>query len=490
MKKKQSIQVNAILNVIKQGCVIVFPLVTYSYITRVLGSDNLGRYSFSDSVIQYFITIASLGVPTYAIREVARVREDKEKMEKLTTEFFSINVLMTIISLLTLYLMVKVVPRINQEAILIYILSIEIIAGTLGRDWLNNVFENFFYLTLRYIVIQTISMILILTLVKSKNDLILYTCIMMISYSMNYILNIYFTRKYLPYRFTFHLNLKTHLKPIIYLFCVSIAAMIYVKSDIIILGFFRSNSEVGVYSIASNVYTVIKSLLNAVIVVAIPRISVYLGNNDRKNYMSLLSGLRNVLYVFAIPSIIGLFFLSKDILAVLAPPSFAYGSNSLRILCIALFFTVIGCFYSQAVLVPNRNEKSYFYATIISGIVNISLNFVFIPLWGLNGAAITTVLAEIIVMFICRRGSEAYIDTFSSMKMMPLIIGCIAIAIICQLCQMFVTSLFLRIIISVFGSVIVYGIILLVGKNEVALNGMNMIKSKIKKYKDTFYCEK
>lgn len=481
MKKKQSIQVNALLNVIKQGCVIIFPLITYSYITRVLGSNNLGRYSFSDSVIQYFIAIASLGVPTYAIREVARVREDKEKMEKLTTEFFSINVFMTIISLIILFLLVQFVPRINKEAAIIYILSIEIITGTLGRDWLNNVFENFFYLTLRYIIIQTVSMILILTLVKSQNDLILYTWIMMISYSMNYILNIYFTRRYLPYRLTVHLNLKKHLKPIIYLFCVSIAAMIYVKSDIIILGFFKSNSEVGVYSIASNVYTVIKSLLNAVIVVAIPRISVYLGDNDRKNYMSLLSGLRNVLYVFAIPSVIGLFFLSKDILSVLAPASFAYGNVSLRILCFALFFTVFGCYYSQAVLIPNRNEKSYFYATIISGIVNVGLNFVFIPLWGLNGAAITTVLAEFIVMIICKRGSKEYLDTFDSMKITPLIVGCICVAIVCYLCQLFILSLFLRILASVVLSVIVYATILIMGKNEVALDGVKMIKSKMKR---------
>ena len=480
MQHKKSMEVNAVLNIIKQCCVIVFPLITFSYITRVLGSGNLGRYSFSDSVIQYIIALASLGIPTYAIREVSRVRKDPVQMKKLTNELFSINVIMMILSLVLLFLLTKFIPRLNRESVLLAILSINVISSTLGRDWINNVFEDFFYLTLRYIIIQTVSMILILTLVKTKNDLILYTWIMAFSYSFNYILNIFYTRKYISYGFTFHLNLKTHLKPIIYLFCITIAGMIYVKSDIIILGFFRPDGEVGVYSIASNVYTAIKSLLNAVIIVAIPRISAYLGENDRKSYMSLLSGLRNILYVFSIPSIIGLFFLSKDILFILAPNSFAYGYISLRILCFALFFAVFGCFYSQAVLVPNRNESSFFYATVISAIANIGLNFILISLWGMNGAAMTTVLAEAIVVIVCKKSSIDLTDQFRTMKIIPVLLGCVSVIAICYVCQACIASLIFRILFSVVFSVFAYGFILLIGKNEVAISGLKVIQSKFK----------
>lgn len=480
MQKKQSIHINAILNVIKQCCVIIFPLITYSYISRVLGSGNLGRYSFSDSMIQYFIAIASLGVPTYAIREAARMRSDKKKIQKLVNEIFSINVVMTIIALIILFLLEKFIPRLNREAVLISILSMEVVSGTIGRDWINNVYEDFFYLTLRYILIQVVSLILIFLFIKSSDDYIKYTWIMAFSYSFNYILNIFYTGKRIPYGFTFHLNLKTHLKPIIYLFCIQIANIIFVKSDILILGFFRPDSEVGIYTIASNIYVALKTLLNAVIIVAIPRLSVYLGKNDRESYMKLLNGLRNILYTSVIPCVIGVFFLSQDIMFILGGKNFIVGAQSLQILCIAIFCSVFGSFYNQAILVPNRDERHYFYVTIISAMINIVLNLILIPRWGINAAAFTTVLAEGAMVVFCKKYSYVYTDSFKKIRAIPIVVGCFCIAIICMLCQKYVHLFFTRVIFSILFSIIAYAIVLLIGKNEVALNGLEMIQKKLK----------
>lgn len=479
MSKKNSIQINAILNVIKQCCVIIFPLVTFSYTSRVLGADNLGRFSFSDSVISYLYVLASLGIPTYAVREVSRIRNQKKQLEKMTNELFSINIVMTIITMLLLIILVDFIPRLSQDRILIIILSTTIICNTFGRDWINTVFEDFSFLTLIYIITQVISLVLILTMVKSRSDLIVYTIIMAFSRSFYYLLNLFHTKKYVPYRLTLHFNLTQHFKPILYLFCISIATTIYVKSDIIILGFFRSNSEVGIYSLATNVYLVIKSLLNAIITVAIPRLSLFLGENNKKMYMKLLNGLRISLYTLMIPSVIGAWFLSKDILMVLGGRAFIYGFVSLRILCIALLFTVFGCFYSQAVLVPNRDERSYFFATMISALINIGLNFIFIPLFGINGAALTTVIAELTVVIICKKRSSNYLFNFSKINFLPICIGCGLIGIICILMQLYVQSFAIRIMGSVGLSVFVYAIILLLGKNPLALEAVQFINSKI-----------
>ena len=479
MQKNKSIQLNAILNIIKQCCVIIFPLITYSYVTRVLGSANYGRFSFSQSIIELFVSLASLGIPTYAIRETARVRDDNKKVENISSQLLTINVIMLVFTLIVLFLLVRMVPRLHRESVLIAILSMEIISNIFGRDWVNNVFEDFFYLTIRYIVIQTISLILILTLIKTSNDFIKYTWIMAISYSANYLLNIYYTRRYIPYKLTIHLNLKKHLKPIIYLFCIQIATTIFVKSDIIILGFFRPDSEVGIYTIASNIYVVIKTLLNAVIVVAIPRLSVYLGKEDRESYMRLLSGLRNVLYTLVIPSVIGILFLSKDIMTILGGNAFVSGFSSLSILCVAIFFAVFGCFYSQAILVPNRDERSYFFATVLSALVNVGLNFVLIPIWGINAAAFTTVLAEATIVLVCRKYSQEYIDKFTVMKISPIVLGCVAIALNCILCQKNMHWIVFRVSGSILISSFLYVIILILGKNEVVLNGLEMIRKKL-----------
>ena len=246
------------------------------------------------------------------------------------------------------------------------------------------------------------------------------------------------------------------------------------------MGFFRPDSEVGIYTIASNIYVVIKTLLNAVIVVAIPRLSVYLGKEDRESYMRLLSGLRNVLYTLVIPSVIGILFLSKDIMTILGGNAFVSGFSSLSILCVAIFFAVFGCFYSQAILVPNRDERSYFFATVLSALVNVGLNFVLIPIWGINAAAFTTVLAEATIVLVCRKFSQEYIDKFTVMKISPIVLGCVAIALSCILCQKNMHWIVFRVSGSILISSFLYVIILILGKNEVVLNGLEMIRKKLK----------
>ena len=479
MQKTKSIQINAILNIIKQCCVIIFPLITFPYVSRVLDSANLGRYSFSDSIIQYFIYFATLGIPTYAIREAARVRSNKKELTQLATELFSINVVTMIVSYIILFLVVFYVPRVHRESVLIVILSFNILFNTLGRDWINTVFEDFFYLTLRYIILQTISLILILCLVKRPEHYILYTIIMAFAYSGNFLLNIFYTRRYIPYRFTIKLNLKKHIKPILYLFCITISTTIYVKSDITILGFFKSDSEVGIYTLSSNIYTVIKSILNAVIIVVIPRLSVYLGENKRDEYEGLLNSLKKVLYTLVIPAIVGIFLLSKDVMLFMGGEAYVSGYISLRILCFSLFFAVFGCYYSQGVLVSLKKEKYYFYATLTSAITNVVLNLILVPFFGLNATAVTTVISEVIVVLICRHYSLPLIKYKEKINLTSIGIGCIGIVVSCILCNLVVSNLIPKIFISIVLSVMAYFAILISLGNEVAKEFLASAKKRV-----------
>ena len=480
MKKEKSIQVNAVLNIIKQCCMILFPLITYPYASRVLGKANLGRVSWSDSIIQYFVLFAQLGIPTYAMREGARIRNKKEKITKLASELFSISFLAMLFSYIILFLLIHFVPRMHVEEMLLGILSINIIANVLGRDWINSAFEDFFYITVRYIAFQIVALILILFFVKQPTDFSKYAFFLLIANSGGYFANILYTRRYIPYRLTTHLNLKKHLKPITYLFGITLASTIYIKSDIIILGFFRSNGEVGVYTLASNIYTMIKALLNALIAVTIPRISFYLGDNNIKELNKLTHSLKITLYSLVIPAIIGIFMLSKDIITLLGGSSFTEGYISLQILCFALFGAIFAGFYSQVILVPHRMEKNFFFATIISACLNVGLNIFFIPWWGINGAALTTLIAECVVMGICAYYSRPYLGEIQHVKLGPIFIGCFAIFVVCLFIQILISSIFLRIVFSIVFSILCYFLILFIGKNEFALEIHRIIKEKLR----------
>ncbi len=472
---------NASLNIIKQCCNIVFPLLSYPIVTRKLGSAELGRFSFSDSVITWFMTIASLGIPTYAIREGGRIRNDKDKLVKFTSEVYTINIIFMILTYLCLVFMVVAVPRFQKDSTLILILSLNIVTNVLGRDWINSIFEDFAYITYRYVAFQTISLILILLFIRESSDIIIYTLIMLFSNAGAYIANFFYTQKYVPVHLTYKLNLKTHIKPILLLFCSAIAIQIYVKSDIIMLGFFRPDEEVGIYTLSSKIYTIVKALLNAVITVTIPRAVSYMGMNAEDKYLNLMSWLKKALITLVLPCITGLFCISEDVMLLIGGQEYGIGYCSLQILCIALFFSVFGCYYAQGILVVNRKDKGFMIATIISAFVNVFLNILLVPIYGINGAAFTTVVAELCVFIICYFYSKKNVSISGGKGIVSVSVGCIGIIFICMIIKSCNLKVWMETIASILGSCIVYGVILIIGKNEIAVKCFKMLGTVLRK---------
>ncbi len=455
MGKNRSVSKNAVLNVIKQCCNILFPMIMYPYVSRVLGAELLGRYSFSNSLITYMTLVAGLGIPTYAVREGAKIREDKSEIEKYASEIFSINLISALCSYAFLLVLILTVARFKREYVLIGVLATNIITFTLSRDWINSAFEDFKYITIRYIVFQSIALILTLVFVKSESDLLTYTIITVIGNSGGYLANIFYTRKYVKFKITRNLNLKKHIKPIIYLFCISIAATIYVNSDITIIGFFCPDSDVGIYTIVSKIYTILKSVLNAVIMVAIPRLAFYLGNKQKREYHELLTKLRNSMIVLIIPCIVGLFCMSEETVQIVGGNEFLKGVPTLRILCFSILFSVMGCFYAHAILIANGEEKLFFYATAISAVINLALNLIMIPLFNINGAACTTLIAEIMVMFLCKQYSAKYYKD-KVLDVWQVAVGCVVIIIICLASKKIISNYLIRTIVAIIISAMFY----------------------------------
>ena len=154
--KNKSLKFNAILNVIKQLCSVIFPLITIPYVSRILQSENYGKYNFGNSIISYFSLIAALGVSTYAVREGAKYRDDLKKITKFSREIFTINIISMIISYLLLFILLAVPSPLTSYRKLILIQSIVIFLTTIGADWINTIYEDFAYITLRYIFMQII----------------------------------------------------------------------------------------------------------------------------------------------------------------------------------------------------------------------------------------------------------------------------------------------------------------------------------------------
>lgn len=439
----------------------------------------MGKYSFGDSVIRIAMVFAQLGITSYAIREGARVREEKEDIKKFSAEIFSINLLSMAASVIVLLILIVFVPRFHRDTIILYILGINLVTRILGRDWLNSIYEDFAYITIRYVFFQVLSIILMFAFVKKPEDYLLYIIFTVVGNSGGNILNIFYTNRYAPISVTPKLNLKKHLKPVMYLFGVALAIEIYIQSDITILGFFYEDDKVGIYYIASKVYTMVKTLLNAAVTVAIPRLAFYLGNDRKEEYVRLSGKLKVALYTIIVPCVVGVFMESENILYIIGGKEYLSGAASLRILCFALGVAVLANYYSQVALVINRKEKYFFWATAVSSVVNIGLNMFFIPWFGIEGAAITTVVSECIVLFMCRYAAGDDVVTGDFPDLIKVVIGSAAIVLICAAVHNLNLERIPEIAVAVVISAVVYGIIELVIGNSFFKENVTTITNRL-----------
>lgn len=480
---QKSLKVNAVLNIIKQICSILFPMITFPYASRVLGKVSYGKINFSQSIISYISMIAALGIINYSIREGAKIRNDRDKINKFANEVFSINVISTVVAYVVLFLLIIFWRRLDGYKALLLIQSLTVLFTTIGTDWINSIYEDYLYITIRYIVCYVISLILMFSLVHSSNDYLFYALSSVASTVLANILNIGYIRKTynIKIRFTFHINASEHLKPIMIMFGTSVASLIYINSDVTMLGILKDDAEVGLYSVSSKIYSLVKQLMNAMLVVAIPRISHEIGTESKSEVQTHLRKIIDDLFIVIVPSCVGLFFLSKDIILLFSGAEFESAYTSLMILSIALLLACTACFYINVVMIPYCMENKVLGVTTVSAIVNIVLNLFLIPYWGQNAAAFTTLISELIVLVMGIFYTRDIIPIKFSKSVAIGIVNGIIVGVICAGVQYLSLGSLLSIVLSMLLSFIGVAIVLYIGDRDRFLSFKASFLKKVKR---------
>ncbi|WP_294001632.1 flippase [uncultured Megasphaera sp.] len=481
--KQHSLGVNACLNAINSALRIVFPLITYPYVFRILHKDGIGKVTYASSIINYFVLIAGLGIATYAIREGAKIRDDRLKFNLFCNEMFSINIVSTIISYILLAILIVVSSGLQAYTSILLVYSLTIILTTIGVDWINTIYEDFLYITIRSIFSYIISLFLLFLFVRSADDVIPYSFITVIQLAFIAIVNFYYCRKYVHIRIIGRLNLKKHLKPILFIFANSVATTIYVNSDTTMLGILTTDSYVGLYIVSVKIYSVIKTILAAFYSATVPRISYYLGINENEKVKKNFTNIFSAMTIILLPCTVGLAVLSREIILIMGGAEYEEATLTLQILSVSLIGAIFGGLITYALNIPLRREKYNVIATVISAGINIGLNFFMIPLFKQNGAAITTAVSEFFVFSFCfftLKDQDKYIDfKLWSRNLFQAIIGCFIIAVISFSVKIVISNVLFRVVLIFILSIICYGLILLLFKNQLAYSILNKIKAKI-----------
>lgn len=485
--KKKSLKINAILNAIKQMCAVIFPLITFPYISRVLKAENYGKISFGSSIVAYFSLIAALGITNYAIREGARLRNDKKSVQDFCNQIFTINILTTIISYVLLVGTLFWWKKLAGYQELIIVQSLIILFTTIGIDWLYGIYEDYLIITIRSIAVQMISFIMLFLFVKNQNDYIMYAAITIFASAGVSIFNFIYARKYVHINLTWNLNLKRHLPPMIILFCNTVMISIYANSGTTILGILKDDTTVGIYGVSTKIYIIVKYILSALIVVTLPRLSLYLSQDKMNEYHKLLKKIFDSLLLVVMPAVVGLFMLSKNAILIIAGTEYVSGTNSLRILCLALACAMFAGYFTTSILIPYRMEKKILLATLVSSATNLIINFILIPHLSLNGAAIATFVAEgIVAVMSIYFAREVLKLKIIDKSWIGITLGCIAVAIACELSKTFVKQNINQTLLAMATSSLLYFLIMVLTKNPIIMDILKNILKIYKTNKNTF----
>lgn len=482
MAKQKSLKVNFIMNAILTMSSFIFPLITFPYVSRILMPEGMGKVNFAISVINYFSMFAQLGIPTYGIRICAQVRDDHEKLTRTAHELLFINFVMTVISYVGLILAILFVPKLASEKTLYIITSFIIFLTAIGMEWLYKALEQYTYITIRSIVFKFIGLIAMFMLVHAKSDYIIYAAISVFSSSGSFVLNLLNAHKYIGLKPVGNYNVKKHLKPILVFFSMSIATTIYTNLDTVMLGFMKSDADVGYYTAATKIKNILVSIVTSLGTVLLPRASYYIEQGNLDQFKSLSKKAMNFVFLIAVPMMIYFILFAKQGIVLLSGKAFMNATLPMQLIMPTLLFIGITNITGIQILVPLGYEKIVLLSTVAGAIVDLVINWLLIPSLASSGASIGTLAAEFVVLvvqyFVAVREVPGL---FREIKYYKIIIAVIVSSFISFWTVEFGFGVFITLVISAVLFFGIYGIILLALKEQLTTEIFNQLIKRIKK---------
>ena len=385
----------------------LFPLLTYPYVSRVLGVTNIGICNYVDSIINYFVLFSSMGITVLGIREIAAAKSEKERLSETFTSLLIISGITTIIALIILLFSIYFVSQLQEYKNLLLIGVAKLIGHYLLIEWFYKGLEEFKYVTNRTIFVKTLYVIAIFVFVRKPEDYGIYFLLQVLMVVVNMFFNICYSRHFIKISFR-NLHFVDFIKPFFILGLYQILTSMYTSFNVAYLGFVTNPTEVGYYTTGTKLFLFLFSVSAALTGVMMPRMSSLLSEGKLSDFKLLITKSCTILFSFSIPCALFCCMFSPDIVHLLSGEGYEGAYLPTRIIMPLIF--IIG--YEQIlviqILMPLKKDKDIFVNSIIGATVGILCNIVFVHYFKAVGSSLVWVVSELTVLIL----SQYYVSKY------------------------------------------------------------------------------
>ena len=395
---KKNTKLNYLYSVTYSVLNMILPLITSPYISRVIGAEGLGIYSYNYSIANYFMLFAMLGINNYGNRNIAKTRDNRNKMDKIFSEIYTMQVGMSLIVMLAYLAYTFFVVK--ENLVIAYIQIFMVISPAFTLSWFFMGLEEFKITVTRNFILKILTFVAIFVFVKTKQDLWKYTLIMSLGFLLSEGVLIFIIHKYVTYKRPNLRDVVKHIKPNLILFIPVIAVSIYRTMDKIMLKEFSTYSQVGFYTNTEKIINICLAFVTALGQVMLPKMSNMLDNNQKNFFLKMIRQSMKLVFIMTIAMCFGIFGVAEQFVPVFFGEGYQPCILILRLLSINLLFLGWGNVLKTQYLIPKEEDWIYIKSVFCGVVVNLLINLALISKYAAIGAVIGTISAEAISLLV------------------------------------------------------------------------------------------
>lgn len=407
-KQMNSLKKNILYNTLYQILIIILPFVSAPYLSRVLGTNGVGQYSYTYAVANYFVLFAMLGLTNYGNREIAACGNNKPKRDKTFSEIYAMQAIWA--SGLTIIYILYILILVERYRLIALIQAVYVLSAVLDINWLFFGLEKFKLTVIRNFVVKVGTFVCIFIFVKEEGDVWKYTLIMAAGTLVSQLCMWLYLPQYIKIKPVTFSEIKKHIKPNLILFIPVISYSIYKVMDKIMLGNLSTIEAVGLYEYAEKLVNLPLGFISAFGTVMLPRMSNLTAQGDTQKIMLYIGKSMKYVTLIAAAMAFGLMSVGDIFAPLYYGKEFAVSGVLIQMLAITLIPISWANIIRTQFLIPAHRDSIYLTSTVFGAAVNLIINLLMIPKYSYYGAVIGTIAAEFSVVVVQIIGTRKEFD--------------------------------------------------------------------------------